>query len=331
MKITTSKWNRILTAAFCAVAFVQAWAQTPQFATLDIEAENFVGYVNDLADPSKLAMSPNIVTGNIRNFMTNIFIGDIVSVNGRPAKGDWIARGQFIMLVPNPMPGQAIGDTAQALPGDLYLEILQTDGTSVGSIRTAGGFGGAPPGVPPGQSGNLAVTGGTGAFLGARGFATNPGSTPRIASMQEDPANRRINGGGRGRITVYLIPMSRPEIVSTASGPAVFHSDFSPVTSAKPARSGETLIVTATGLGPTRPGLTPGTPFPDSPAQEVNSPLEVTVNGKPADVLNKFGWPGTTDTYRVDIRVPDGTASGIATVQVTAAFIPGREVSIAVQ
>src|SRR5260370_13165343 len=128
--------------------------------------------------------------------MTNIFIGDIVSVNGRPAKGDWIARGQFTMLGPSPMPGQAIGDIAQALPGDLYLEILQTDGTSVGSIRTAGGFGGAPPGVPPGQSGNLAVTGGTGAFLGARGFATNPASTPRIASMHEDPANRRINGGG---------------------------------------------------------------------------------------------------------------------------------------
>jgi hypothetical protein len=53
------------------------------------------------------------------------------------------------------------------------------------------------------------------------------------------------------------------------------------------------------------------------------------VNGNPAEVLNKIGWPGTTDTYRVDIRVPDGTAPGISTVQLT--FISGREVSLPVQ
>jgi len=65
--------------------------------------------------------------------------------------------------------------------------------------------------------------------------------------------------------------------------------------------------------------------------QEVNSPLELTVNGKPADVLNKFGWPGTTDTYRLDIRVLDGTAPGMAALRVTAAFVAGREVRIPVQ
>ena len=149
--------------------------------------------------------------------------------------------------------------------------------------------------------------------------------------MQEDPANRRVNGGTRGHWIVSLIPLSWPEIVTTASGPAVFHADFSPVTAATPARAGEVLIVTATGLGPTRPGITPGTPFPDNPVQEVNSPLEVTVNGKPADVVNKFGWAGTSDTYRLDIRVPDGTAPGMAALQVTAAFIQGREVRVPVQ
>src|SRR4029077_1747565 len=117
-------------------------------------------------------------------------------------------------------------------------------------------------------------------------------------------------GGTRGHFFVYLLPSAWPDIAATASGPSVFPARFRPVNAAKPARVGETLIVTATGLGPTRPGLTPGTSFPDSPLQEVNSPLEVTVKVKPADVLNKFGWPGTTDTYRVDIRVPDGTASG---------------------
>jgi uncharacterized protein (TIGR03437 family) len=149
--------------------------------------------------------------------------------------------------------------------------------------------------------------------------------------MEEDPANRRTHGGGRGRFIVFLIPASSPEIVSTASGPAVLHADYSPVTAANPARAGETVITTVTGLGPTRPGLSPGTPFPDSPLQEVNSPLEASVNGRPADIVNKIGWPGTTDTYRVDIRIPDGTAPGMAALRLTAAYIPGRETRVPVQ
>jgi uncharacterized protein (TIGR03437 family) len=59
---------------------------------------------------------------------------------------------------------------------------------------------------------------------------------------------------------------------SRAGSPAVFHADFSPVTPARPARAGETLIVMATGLGPTRPGMNPGTPFPENPLLEMKFP-----------------------------------------------------------
>src|SRR5712692_6228179 len=106
----TRKWNRIITAAFCAGVLGQAWAQTPQFATLDIEWENVVIYADNLADRSRLATAPNAVNVNLRNFMPLITIGDIVSVNGRPARGSWVAKGQFIMLVPSPMRGRALGD-----------------------------------------------------------------------------------------------------------------------------------------------------------------------------------------------------------------------------
>jgi len=159
----------------------------------------------------------------------------------------------------------------------------------------------------------------------------SPLGTSRIASMQEDPINRRTNGGGQGHFIVYLIPMFWPQVVTTASGPAVFHADFSPVTAAKPARAGETLILTATGLGPTNPAMDPGKSFPSDPLAVVNSPVEATVNGNAADVINKIGWPGTTERYRLDIRVPNGTAPGMATLQMTAAFIPAQEVSIPVQ
>jgi uncharacterized protein (TIGR03437 family) len=150
--------------------------------------------------------------------------------------------------------------------------------------------------------------------------------------MAEDPANRRTyHAIGKFRFTLHVIPMSRPEIVTTASGPSVFHADFSAVTVAKPAKAGEILIVKTTGLGPTRPGIDPGQPFPSDALQGVNSPVDVTVNGHVAEVINKIGWLGLVDTYRLDFRMPDGITRGTAAIQVTVAWVAGSSVNIAVQ
>jgi len=128
---------------------------------------------------------------------------------------------------------------------------------------------------------------------------------------------------------IHLIPMNWPE--STG----IFHAgDFSVVTSEKPARAGEWLVLSATNLGPTRPGVDPGQPFPEwAPGKEylVNSPLEVTVGGQPAEVRNAIGWPGQANVYRVDFRVPDGVKPGLASLSLTAAWIAGPEVKIPVQ
>jgi len=128
--------------------------------------------------------------------------------------------------------------------------------------------------------------------------------------------------------------MERPEIVTSPSGPAVFHSDLTPVTTAKPAKAGEALITMATGLGPTRPGVDPGQPFPTYPAnplQLVTSPVEVKVNGQSAESFNVVGWPGLVNTYRVDFRVPSGVVSGTIGVQLSAAWIAGSTVQVPVQ
>ena len=132
-------------------------------------------------------------------------------------------------------------------------------------------------------------------------------------------------------LILQLIPMFRPEVVSTAGEPAVFHADFSAVTAAKPAKAGEVLILRATGLGPTVPGIDPGQPFPLDAVQSVNSPVEVSVNGQSADVVNAIGWPGQVDTFRVDFRMPDGAAAGTASIQLTAAWIHGAAVGLPVQ
>ena len=182
---------------------------------------------------------------------------------------------------------------------------------------------------------NFTITGGTGAFLGARGQAggtRDPRPEARTASMTEDPGNRRVHGGGLRRFVLHVIPMSVPEVVTTASGPAVLHAnDLTLVTAARPARAGEILSLFATGLGPTRPGVAPGRPFPGSPLALVNSPVEVTVNGVPAEVLYAGGYPGAVDGYQVNFRLPSGITPGTVNLQVSAAWIAGPEVRIPVQ
>jgi uncharacterized protein (TIGR03437 family) len=318
-------------------------SQSNSVVILQIETANKVTYYYDVFDYNRMATDPNPATppALTKPFLQWVDIADIVRVNGSPAKGTWVDSGLPILrLQPGPGatpgPGYAVADVTRNSMVQHYVEILQTDGTQVGTIMATGfNFGDPPPGAPTSVTrDNLTIVGGTGAFLGARGQAGNsvPARISRNASVTENPANRRDNGGGpAATFVLHLIPLSYPAIESLTSGPAVFHADFSPVTVAAPARSGEVLVLRATGLGPTRPGVDPGQPFPQDATKEVNSPLEVTVNGQIVEVLNKIGWPGLVDTYRVDFRMPNGIAKGMAAIQMSVAWISGSAVSIPTQ
>ena len=86
----------------------------------------------------------------------------------------------------------------------------------------------------------------------------------------------------------------------------------------------------ATGLGPAV-GVDFGLPFPPSPLASVNSPIAVMVNGEAAEVLAAVGYPGAVDGYQVNFRMPPDRQKGNATIQLTAAWIPGAPISIPVQ
>jgi len=79
------------------------------------------------------------------------------------------------------------------------------------------------------------------------------------------------------------------------------------------------------------PELIPSSRFPSSPLAVVNSPVVVTVNGKPAEVLAAVGFPNAVNGYQVNFRLPPDTSKGTVTVQVSAAWIVGPAVSITVQ
>src|SRR5262249_54765790 len=128
----------------------------------------------------------------------------------------------------DPDSGSAIADVTRIAIREQVFEILQADGTPIGTIMGLGfSDGPAPPGQPAAggdsktfgaERANWAIIGGTGAFLGARGQEEGTGNTFgsfRAASMAEDPTYRRINGGGTGRYVLHIIPMAVPQIVET--------------------------------------------------------------------------------------------------------------------
>jgi uncharacterized protein (TIGR03437 family) len=333
-------WKTVLATLFCVGASSGlAFAQVA-LSILQIDTANHVVYFEDTSDLSKFATDPNAVTPVApKNFNRALGIADILAVNDQPVMGTHTRAAVQVFLKTVPPAGQAIADTARNAAATISFEILKSDGTPIGTIMASGFAGGAsPPGAPlTSTTGNFVITGGTGAFLGARGQVGMADPLPgvavqRSASMTEDPANRRRNGGGTLRWVIHLIPMSVPQIVTTVSGPAITHSkDFSPVTASNPAAAGEVLSLFATGLGPTVPAVDPGQPFPSSPVVTVNSPIEVKVNGKSAEVLGAVGFPGSLEGYQVNFRVPQDAAKGVATIQMSAAWIPGTAVGIAVQ
>ena len=323
-------------AALCSLVWSGTIeAQTASGVKFEVLTKDNVSYGVDATSSANYATAQERTTANMRgrNLAPYLTIADVVSINGKPAKGVHVTRGNDIRLSnnrTNPDNGRAISDVNRQTIDDGIIELLQFDGSAVGTLMLHGSYGGPPPGVPSSWgTGNYAIVGGTGAFLGARGFCGwfRASNTPFIggnSSVAEDPLRRRELGGDDYLIRCNLIPMYVPEIVN------VWHEDFTPVTAAKPACAAEVLIIAARGLGPTRPGIEPG-PFPASPVQTVNSPIEMTAGGQSVEVINQIGWPGRENLYRLDFRMPNVDSAAAATLQLTAAWIPGPGFFIPIQ
>ena len=119
-------------------------------------------------------------------------IGDIVAVNGNPAKGAaYELFSAAFVGSPNPAAGHPILDGVRAAVAPWDLDFLSADGTQIGTIHIDGFVGGnRPPDAPQAISGsNWIVTAGSGAFFGVRGYLQVSNTTPeRVTSNCEDPS-----------------------------------------------------------------------------------------------------------------------------------------------
>lgn len=307
--------------------------QASSDVVLMIDLEKIAWYALDPADSAKWMTSPNptpVPSTLVFTPMTHLLFADVVAINGKPAKGTFAAWGiwtSFSQQVTS-APGRPIADINRSQIWNMLFEVHDAEKGQVGTLAAVGfASGPAPPGSARGSvAGNFVITGGSGAWSGARGQAATVAiAGTRVASGVENPAYRRINSGGTWRVAATLHSMAVPTVI------AAYRADFTLVSESNPARPGEALILAVKGLGATNPVLMPGKTFDEKELAIVAAPLTVTVNDLPTAVGNQIGWPGTTDTFRVDATLPGEIAGGVASVSITAAWIPGPEFKIPVR
>jgi hypothetical protein len=122
-----------------------------------------------------------------------------------------------------------------------------------------------------------------------------------------------------------------PAIAFEFGYPAVFHADWARVERRNPAHRGEIVIAKMMDLGETQPSVPKDQPFPDTPFLEVASPVHVNVDGLPAEVSLKIGWPNMVNRYRVDFQIPENVRPGAAVVAVTSGSATGPPIPVAVR
>src|SRR6266567_573370 len=166
LKSKETQMNRFLFLAVLTAPFVMAQtAQEPVVLTIDVE--NYVAYRVDVLDPTKVAKETNPTTGTVAAFLESIQVGDIVAVNGKPAKGLYQNVGTIMPFRANPTAGQPIADLNSTGFFRCSWEILGVDGAYIGTL-VDGGAGSAH-----------ALIGGVGAFAGITGVHTTDTLIPQ--------------------------------------------------------------------------------------------------------------------------------------------------------
>jgi uncharacterized protein (TIGR03437 family) len=109
--------------------------------------------------------------------------------------------------------------------------------------------------------------------------------------------------------------------------------NFELIGSSNPARRGAAIQLYGNGMGPVTNQPLTGEASPSDPARlAVSRTLpEVTIGGRPAQVLFAGLTPGAIGLYQINVVVPQDTPAGVQTVQVTVNGVAAKQSALPVQ
>lgn len=133
-----------------------------------------------------------------------------------------------------------------------------------------------------------------------------------------------------------VVSAARPGVFTqtgagTGAG-SVLDQNFALVNPENAAAAGETVVVFATGLGPTDPPVATGDAAPaQEPLARATQEVRVTVGGVDAEVLFAGLSPGFAGLFQVNIIVPEGVEAGDAELIVYSGGQPSQITTLAVR
>ena len=146
--------------------------------------------------------------------------------------------------------------------------------------------------------------------------------------------NAVVSVGGTTASQAFTVATAAPGIftmnASGAGDGVITHADGSLVSAAKPAVSGETVVIYATGLGATSPAFPTG-----AAANQMNTtvlPVAATIGGRAAAVVYSGLTQGLVGLYQVNAIVPPGlTGSQPVVITVGSQYTSRSGVMLAIQ
>ena len=120
-------------------------------------------------------------------------------------------------------------------------------------------------------------------------------------------------------------------VIDDANGGAIEHADGSVVTPASAAARGETVLVFATGLGPTSPTIVSGQAAPGSPLSLTTSMPTVTIAGMPTIISFSGQAPGFVGLNQINLQVPANAPIGSQDLILTINGVASKAVKIALK
>ncbi len=143
-------------------------------------------------------------------------------------------------------------------------------------------------------------------------------------------------------VSVNNVPAQPQEVTIASAHPGIFLAGGTQgailsasnqlVNASNPVAAGEVIVIYATGLGATTPGVVSGEPSPSSPVARLVTPAAVSIGGRDAPVEFYGLAPGFVGLYQVNARVPAGVTPGNAVpVVITQAGVSSNAATIAVR